>query len=61
MAWYGDMDLIPHLKDIFALGPVEVIVHFGDPVFYDEFPSRKALSEYIENQVRNTYNGYAAA
>lgn len=61
LAWYGDMDLIPHLKDIFNLGPVEVIVHFGETVFYDEFPSRKALSEHIENKVRNTYNAYATA
>ena len=61
LAWYGDMDLLPHLKDLFKLGPIEVIIHFGKPVFYDDFPSRKALSEYIENEVRNRYNYYAAS
>jgi len=44
-AWYGDMDLAPHLWTVLGLGTVtaEVIVH--DPVDPAAYPSRKALAQ----------------
>jgi len=51
-AWYGDMDLSPHLWRLLGLGRVEVTVEFHPPVSITEFRSRKALAEYCEQRVR---------
>jgi lyso-ornithine lipid O-acyltransferase len=44
-AWYGDMDLAPHMWHLFGLGPITVVVEFHPPLDPAEFPSRKALAE----------------
>jgi len=51
-AWYGDMNLSPHLWRLLGLGRIEVTVEFHPPVSITEFGSRKALAEYCEQQVR---------
>ena len=51
-AWYGDMDLTPHLWRLLGLGTIEAVVEFHPPVAVADFRSRKALSEYCEAQVR---------
>ncbi|MEM6603253.1 MAG: lysophospholipid acyltransferase family protein [Pseudomonadota bacterium] len=56
LAWYGDMDLVPHVLNIFNMGPIEVVIALDNPVSYDDFASRKTLSEYVENRVRLQYN-----
>jgi len=45
-AWYGDMDLAPHLWNAFKLGPIDVDVHLYPPVTLEEFGSRRALAQY---------------
>lgn len=45
-AWYGDMELGPHLWHAISLGRVTVVVEFHEPVTLDQFGSRKALSDY---------------
>ena len=50
-AWYGDMDLGPHLWRFLGLGKVEVAVEFHPPVAVSDFASRKALAEYCQQQV----------
>lgn len=45
-AWYGDMDLLGHARQLIGLGRLTVTVSFHDPVTLDEFESRKALSAY---------------
>jgi 1-acyl-sn-glycerol-3-phosphate acyltransferase len=50
-AWYGDMDLVPHLWEVFRLGPVDVMVHYHPPLTVDQFPSRKELSAECERLV----------
>ena len=49
-AWYGDMDLLPHLWQLAGLGQVTVVVHFHAPVTLAELGSRKALSDYCRVQ-----------
>ncbi len=49
-AWYGDMDLGPHLWEAFALGPFEVVVEFHEPVTLDEKGDRKALAVYCQEK-----------
>ena len=50
-AWYGDMNLLPHLWKALGLGTVTVEVEFHAAVTASEFPSRKALSDYCRRQV----------
>lgn len=45
-AWYGDMELAPHLWHMLGLGTVEVVVTFHPPVTLAQFGSRKALAEH---------------
>ncbi|MEQ1863446.1 MAG: lysophospholipid acyltransferase family protein [Micropepsaceae bacterium] len=50
-AWYGDMDLVPHLWEAFCLGPMDVMVHYHPPMTVDQFPSRKELALACEKMV----------
>jgi len=50
-AWYGDMDLAPHLWQAFCTGGMTVEVEFHDPVTLDAFSSRKALAEHCQRAV----------
>jgi 1-acyl-sn-glycerol-3-phosphate acyltransferase len=50
-AWYGDMDLVPHLWDVFKLGPFDVVLEFHEPVSITEAGTRKALARYCEDKV----------
>lgn len=50
-AWYGDMDLAPHLWQAFAAGRITVEVEFHAPVTMDGFSSRKALAEHCHRAV----------
>jgi 1-acyl-sn-glycerol-3-phosphate acyltransferase len=45
-AWYGDMELAPHLWQMVRLGRLTVRVEFHEPVTVDRFGSRKALAEH---------------
>jgi 1-acyl-sn-glycerol-3-phosphate acyltransferase len=57
-AWYGDMDLAPHLWQLAGLGQLTVVVRFHPPVTLAEFGSRKALANHCQSQVAR---GVAAA
>jgi len=45
-AWYGDVDLAPHIWGMIGLGTVEVVVEFHPPTFLSDCGSRKALASY---------------
>jgi 1-acyl-sn-glycerol-3-phosphate acyltransferase len=45
-AWYGAVDLAPHLWSMVGLGTVEVVVEFHPPTFLSDCGSRKALAGY---------------
>ena len=51
-AWYGDMDMGPHLWQALALGPIEVDVICHKPVTLAEAGNRKALARLTEETVR---------
>ena len=51
VAWYGDMDLAPHLWEAFCLGPVDVVVHYHPPLTVDQFKGRKELAAECERLV----------
>ena len=50
-AWYGDMDLVPHLWELFRLGPIDVMVHYHPPLTVDQFGGRKELAAECERLV----------
>jgi 1-acyl-sn-glycerol-3-phosphate acyltransferase len=47
-AWYGDMDLIPHLWHALRLGTITAEVTFHAAVSSDDFSNRKALAKHCE-------------
>ncbi|HEX4080703.1 MAG TPA: lysophospholipid acyltransferase family protein [Rhizomicrobium sp.] len=52
IAWYGDMDLVPHLWEAIKLGPFEAVVQFHDPLSIDSDGDRKQLATTAEAMVR---------
>jgi len=51
LAWYGDMDLAPHLWHFAGLGRVKVVVEFHPPVSIDAFASRKSLADHCRQAI----------
>lgn len=50
-AWYGDMELPPHLWRMARAGRLRVAVEFHPPVTLDQFSSRKALADHCWREV----------
>ncbi|HJW42412.1 MAG TPA: lysophospholipid acyltransferase family protein [Rhizomicrobium sp.] len=51
-AWYGDMELVPHLLEALLTGPIDVVVEFHPPMDVDHAGGRKALAAQTEAIVR---------
>lgn len=51
-AWYGDMDLAPHLLAVLRHGAIDVEVHFGAPMALDDDHDRKSVTRAAEAEVR---------
>lgn len=51
VAWYGDTDFVPHLKDYLLHGAVDAVVTFGEPIAFNG-GDRKALVKTLETAVR---------
>ncbi len=49
LAWYGDMDLAPHLMEVLRRGAVDVELHFGEPLPAGD---RKAATLRAESAAR---------
>jgi 1-acyl-sn-glycerol-3-phosphate acyltransferase len=52
VAWYGDLDFMPHIKAFIERGAVDALVTYGDPVPADRDVDRKAMSKRLEGTVR---------
>lgn len=52
IAWYGDMDLAPHLWWVLRHGEIDVDVVFGEPIALHGGADRKAVARAAETQVR---------
>jgi len=50
-AWYGDMEMAPHLWTLLGFGVVTVSVEFHEPVLPSAFPSRKALAAHCRSVI----------
>jgi len=51
-AWFGDMDLVPHLWEAVTSGPINVVVEFHEPMTVDQMGGRKPLAARAEAIVR---------
>ena len=52
VAWYGDLDFMPHIKAFIARGAIDAVVSYGDPVAADGTADRKAMTKSLEGAVR---------
>jgi hypothetical protein len=52
VAWYGDVELIPHFIGILAAGATDITVTWGDATAYDISADRKAIARDAERSVR---------
>src|SRR3977135_1730127 len=52
VAWYGDVELVPHLLSVLASGAVDVTVSWGEATAYDMSADRKAIARAAEKSVR---------
>ncbi len=52
LAWYGEMELGPHLREIFNGGPVDVRLVWGEPIRMGREHSRKEAAMLAEATVR---------
>jgi len=50
-AWFGDLDLVPHLWQMVCLGETETVVTFFPPIDIDQLGDRKKLAEFCFRQV----------
>jgi 1-acyl-sn-glycerol-3-phosphate acyltransferase len=57
-AWYGTVELAPHLWGMIGLGALEVVVQFHPPVSIADCGSRKSLARYCQARAAG---GMAAA
>lgn len=52
VAWYGDIDLIPHLAGVLSSGAIDVTVSWGEARAYDMSANRKVIARDAEIAVR---------
>ena len=56
IAWYGEMDLRPHLSKLASLTSIKVKLIYLAKVNAQNFSSRKDLSKYLENKIKKVYS-----
>jgi 1-acyl-sn-glycerol-3-phosphate acyltransferase len=52
VAWYGDLDFMPHIKTFIARGAVDAVVSYGGPISADGVTDRKVMTKRLEGAVR---------
>ena len=56
IAWYGDMDLKPHLFKLVGLMSIKAKLIYLEPVNTQNFENRKDLSNHLEDRIRTVYS-----
>ena len=56
IAWYGDMDLVPHLSILKNIKSINVKIIYLKPVNTFKFSNRKELSNFLEQQINTAYS-----
>ena len=60
VAWYGDMDLAPHLATFVREGPLDVHVSWGAPIVFEAGTDRKRATAQAEAAVRGALRAVRA-
>lgn len=55
IAWYGDMDLLPHLSAIMSGPPLDAVLAWGEPIAFDTGTDRKAVTRQLQREIGATY------
>ena len=56
IAWYGDMELMPHLSILKNIKSIDVKIIYLKPVNTMNFSNRKELSNHLEQQIHEAYS-----
>ena len=56
IAWYGNMDLAPHLSKLVGLSSIKAKLIYLEPVNTENFENRKDLSKHLEGRIRKVYS-----
>ncbi|WP_342163277.1 lysophospholipid acyltransferase family protein [Methylobacterium sp. SD21] len=57
IAWYGDMELAPHLATFVQGGPIDVHIVWGAPILFEADSDRKVATAAAEAEVRRAIQG----
>lgn len=57
IAWYGDLDFMPHIKAMLDRGAIDAVVTFGEPIAANGEEDRKAMARTLEGAVRSLTAG----
>jgi lyso-ornithine lipid O-acyltransferase len=52
VAWYGDLDFLPHISAFIKGGAADAVLTFGAPITADATADRKGATKTLENDVR---------
>jgi 1-acyl-sn-glycerol-3-phosphate acyltransferase len=56
LAWYGDMEMLPHLRGVLARERPDAEIRFGAPVEVSAGTGRKELARDLEEAVRALFH-----
>lgn len=57
IAWYGDMNLLPHLWKLLQLGRIDAVFTFLPVVKLSQFADRKQLATHLREEIIETLQG----
>ncbi|MEO0496630.1 MAG: lysophospholipid acyltransferase family protein [Pseudomonadota bacterium] len=60
LAWYGDLDLMPHILSVLMMGPMVAYVRFGQARRMDPTTDRKALTRNCYEEMQTCFADMAA-
>ncbi len=60
VAWYGDLDFMPHIKALIERGAVDAVVSYGEPIAADGSADRKAMTKSAGRRGAQDHRGDAA-
>lgn len=60
LAWYGDTELMPHLKDMLSGGPIDVALTWGEPIRMGRNSSRKEATRQAEIAIQQARRQHIA-
>ena len=52
VAWYGDLDFMPHISAFIRRGAVDAVVTYGEPITADASSDRKVMTRDLQSAVR---------